>query len=95
LVATGRWPDEAAAARSDGRADCLDLNCAKGFKDTDLAFIEDWPLQRLSLRARTSTGATLTLLCLIMRGNPNLRTPLSRRHTMRWLKQSERRGVRS
>ena len=53
LVATGRWTTEAANALRSGRADGLDLNYAKGFKDTDLAFIEDWPLKRLSLLART------------------------------------------
>lgn len=53
LVATERWTAEAADALRSGRADGLDLNYAKGFKDTDLAFLEDWPLKRVSLLART------------------------------------------
>lgn len=53
LVATERWTAEAADALRSGRADGLDLNYAKGFKNTDLAFMEDWPLKRVSLLART------------------------------------------
>lgn len=54
LVATGSWTTEAANALRSGRADGLDLNYAgKGFKNTDLAFIEAWPLKRLTLLART------------------------------------------
>jgi hypothetical protein len=53
LVATGAWNTDASAVLRTGRVDGLDLNYAKGFKDTDLAFIEDWPIKRLSLLART------------------------------------------
>ena len=58
LVATGAWNDDAAAVLRAGRVDGLDLNYAKGFTDTDLAFIEDWPIKRLSLLARTVKDIT-------------------------------------
>lgn len=53
LVVTDTWNADAAAVVRAGRVDGLDLNYAKGFKDTDLAFIEDWPIKRVSLLART------------------------------------------
>ena len=53
LVITGAWSDAAAGLLESGRADGLDLNYAKGFKDTDLSFIRDWPIKRLSVIAGT------------------------------------------
>lgn len=53
LVVTGPWGREAARVLESGGVDGLDLNYAKGFKDTDLAFIRDWPLKRLTILART------------------------------------------
>jgi len=53
LVVTDRWGAEAERVLQSGEADGLDLNYAKGFQDTDLAFIRPWPLKRLTLLART------------------------------------------
>lgn len=53
LVVTDRFTDEAARLLRSGSVSGLDLNYAKGFKDTDLEFIEAWPITRLSLLART------------------------------------------
>jgi len=53
LVVTDRWSTQAEALLDQGAADGLDLNYAKGFKDTDLAFLRPWPLRRLKLLART------------------------------------------
>jgi hypothetical protein len=47
------FTDEAARLLWSGSVSGLDLNYAKGFKDTDLEFIEAWPIPRLSLLART------------------------------------------
>ncbi len=75
-MATGPWSVDAAAALRAGRADGLDLNYAKGFKDTDLAFIEDWPLTRVSLLARTVKDlgplrrVANTLECLSVESGP-------------------------
>lgn len=38
--------------------DGLDLNYAKGFKDTDLAFIRDWPIKRFTILVRTVKDLT-------------------------------------
>jgi len=53
LVVVGPWSDEMARQMESGRVDGLDLNYAKGFKDTDLAFVRGWPIKRLSILART------------------------------------------
>jgi internalin A len=53
LVITGPWPQEAGEILARGAADGLDLNYAKGFKDTDLQFMGEWPLRRLTILART------------------------------------------
>lgn len=53
MVVTGPWSDYAARLLWSGEIDGLDLNYAKGFKDTNLAFIEPWPIRRLSILART------------------------------------------
>ncbi len=56
LVVTGPWSDDAARCLAEGRADGLYLNYAKGFKDTDLAFISAWPIRRLKIIALTATN---------------------------------------
>lgn len=53
LVVTASWSKQAEQVIESGGADGLDLNYAKGFKDTDLAFVRAWPLKRLTLLART------------------------------------------
>lgn len=53
LVVTGSWTNQVARVLADGHVDGLDLNYAKGFKDTDLEFLRDWPLRRLYVLART------------------------------------------
>ncbi|HUQ64379.1 MAG TPA: hypothetical protein VM121_11540 [Acidimicrobiales bacterium] len=58
LVITGRWNKEAERVLEAGRVDGLDLNYAKGFKDTDLAFMRPWPLKRLAILARTVKDVT-------------------------------------
>jgi Leucine-rich repeat (LRR) protein len=54
LVVTDKWTNNISQLLADGRADGLSLNYAKGFKDTDLATLQDWPLRRLRLLARTA-----------------------------------------
>jgi hypothetical protein len=56
LVVTERFTDEAAQLLRSGSVSGLDLNYAKGFKDTDLEFIEAWPITRLSVLARTMSN---------------------------------------
>jgi hypothetical protein len=58
LVATGAWTKEADEVLSSGRADGVDLNYAKGFKDTRLDFLQEWPLKRFTLLARTVKDLT-------------------------------------
>ena len=53
LVVTGDWSSRARDAIFAGRADGLDLNYAKGFRERDLRFIVDLPIKRLDLLART------------------------------------------
>lgn len=53
LVVTDSWTDQIDRLLADGRADGLDLNYAKGFKDTDLGVLQAWPLKRLAVLART------------------------------------------
>ncbi len=73
MVVTERWDATAAERLRSGEIDGLDLNYVKGFKDTDLRLIEDWPVRRVSLVARTVTdlsplerlGATLESLNLV------------------------------
>ena len=53
LVVTGSWRVEIDDLLETGRIDKLDLNYAKGFKTGDLGRLRSWPVQRLSLLART------------------------------------------
>ena len=58
LVVTGSWSRQAERVLDSGRVDGLDLNYAKGFENTDLAFIRPWPLKRLDILDRTITDVT-------------------------------------
>ena len=58
LVITGSSSKQAERVLDSGRADGLDLNYAKGFKDTDLAFMRPWPLKRVTILARTIKDVT-------------------------------------
>jgi hypothetical protein len=53
LVVTGDWSPEAETCLRDGRADGLDLNYARGFRERDLAFLTGLPVRRLHVLART------------------------------------------
>jgi hypothetical protein len=53
LVVTGNWTDRAAAALSDGVADGLVLNYARGYREPSLEFLSSWPVRRLKVLART------------------------------------------
>jgi hypothetical protein len=53
LVVTGDWSPEAASLVSRGEVDGLTLNYARGYRERSLDFLEDWPLRRLDILART------------------------------------------
>lgn len=53
LVVSDVWTQEAQGVAESGAVDGLDLNYAKGFKDTNLQFIQDWPLKSVRVLART------------------------------------------
>jgi hypothetical protein len=54
LVATGPWSEEAARALTQGQADGLVLNYARGFREGNLDFLdESWDLRRLDVLDRT------------------------------------------
>ena len=52
LVVTGPWSQAAADALSRGVADGLTLNYALGFSDSDIDFLQAWPLRRLRVLDR-------------------------------------------
>lgn len=54
LIVTEAWTDRISQLLAEGRVDGLDLNYAKGFKNTDLAVLENWPLKRLKILALTT-----------------------------------------
>ena len=58
LVSVGSWSAEAGDLLDTGQVEGLDLNYAKGFKDTDLAFLRPWPIRRLSVLSRTSNDVS-------------------------------------
>ena len=58
LVVTDSWSTQVERVLDSGEVDGLDLNYAKGFKTTDLAFIRPWPLKRLDILDRTITNLT-------------------------------------
>lgn len=58
LVVTGEWTPEAAACLESGKADGLDLNYARGYREKSLDFIEGLPIRRLHVLARTVTDLT-------------------------------------
>jgi hypothetical protein len=53
LVVTDKFTAEASSVLYSGSVAGLDLNYALGFKNTDLEFIEPWPITRIRLLART------------------------------------------
>ncbi len=53
LVVTGDWTDEAASVLTNGDADALVLNYARGFREQSLGFLDAWPIRRLQVLART------------------------------------------
>jgi hypothetical protein len=55
LVVTGDWSPATAKALSRGKADGLVLNYAKGYRERSLEFLQDWPLRRIRILARTIT----------------------------------------
>ena len=55
LVVTGPWSREAAACLTAGGADGLTLNYARGFAESDLDFLDEWPVRRLDVLDRTLT----------------------------------------
>jgi len=55
MVLTGQWSETAARALRSGGVAALDLNYARGFKDTSLSFIQPWPIRHVTLLARTIT----------------------------------------
>lgn len=84
LVVTGTWSRQAERELESGRVDGLELNYAKGFKNTDLAFIRPWPLKRLDILDRTITDVTpiyalsATLKSLSVQSAPDARIDLAR-----------------
>lgn len=55
LVVTGEWSPAARQAMEDGRADGLVLNYARGFRQQPIDFIENLPIRKLDLLARSVT----------------------------------------
>jgi hypothetical protein len=53
LVVTGEWTDAAKESIVSGLADGLVLNYARGFRETDLRFLEGLPIRRLDLLDRS------------------------------------------
>jgi internalin A len=53
LVVTGDWSDRAAKVLRSGKADGLTLNYARGYRERSLDFLQEWPLRRLMVLART------------------------------------------
>ena len=58
MVATGPWSPEAAACLTAGVVDGLTLNYARGFAESDLDFLDAWPVKRLDVLDRTLTDLT-------------------------------------
>ena len=55
LVVTGDWSPATAKALSRGKADGLILNYARGYRERNLEFLQDWPLRRIRILAGTIT----------------------------------------
>jgi hypothetical protein len=53
LDVVGSWTPRAAGELAHGEADGLILNYARGFRERSLDFLQDWPLRRLTIMART------------------------------------------
>lgn len=58
LVPTDAWSGAARQVMESGDVDGLELNYAKGFKDTDLEFIGEWPVRRLTIVSRSVRDLT-------------------------------------
>ncbi|GAB3040960.1 hypothetical protein GCM10027052_22970 [Parafrigoribacterium mesophilum] len=58
LVVTGDWSPKASRALSGGAATGLVLNYAKGYRERSLDFLENWPITRIRILARTITDLT-------------------------------------
>lgn len=55
LDVVGDWTAQAAGVLARGQADGLILNYARGFHERSLDFLQDWPVRRLTIMARTIT----------------------------------------
>jgi len=53
LVVTGPWSSAAEELLRSGEVDGLVLNYARGFCESDLSFLNDWPLRRLDVLDRS------------------------------------------
>ncbi|MEO8695674.1 MAG: hypothetical protein ABI658_19305 [Acidimicrobiales bacterium] len=58
LVVTDAWSTETSLAIESGRVSGLALNYAHGFKDTNLEFLQPWPIKRLTILARSVKDLT-------------------------------------
>ena len=94
LVVTGDWSSKARDALSAGKANGLDLNYAKGFRERDLRFLEGLPLRRLRILSRTMSDLTPlyslseTLESLSVQTNPRTVIELERLPRLRNLSAS-------
>lgn len=77
LVVTDWWNDQISRLLADGRVASLDLNYVKGFKSPDLAKLEDWPITKLAVVARTVTDLSPLLRLADTLEDVNLVTSLS------------------
>lgn len=50
---TGDWSPSASRVLARGEVDGLTLNYARGFRERDLEFLQEWPLRRVTILART------------------------------------------
>jgi hypothetical protein len=55
LVVTGPWSDKIERALVDAAVTGLDLNYARGYRERDLEFLDDWPVRRLHVLDRRLT----------------------------------------
>lgn len=91
LVVTGPWAAATEAAVRSGCADGLVLSYARGFCETDLGFLDEWPLRRLTVldhwlrdaRSVERLSATLEEIYLMTdarkrRSDPRIRLDLRR-----------------
>ena len=80
LDVMGGWTPKAAEVLPRGEADGRILNYARGYREGNLDFLQDWPLRRLTILARTVNDLdpiyrladTLEYLSLVTSDNPAL-----------------------